>query len=155
MQFMPDRILGVKKYKQEWWLTMLWDDADVTDERLQKWLAPQHEAIVREWVDGGGKNIPVTWCGYKEDDENSEDAESKPEFEEEGVKVRKTKDQRREQADESEEEDEDDEDDDDEEFKPEFEEEEEVLSRKRKRRGPNKKSRKARKVIHLNYPIRV
>jgi hypothetical protein len=152
---MPDQVLEIKKYKRTWWMKMQWVGGGVSDERLQKWLVPEHEAIIREWIDAGGKNIPSTWCGYKEDDENSEDAEFKPEFEEEEVKVRKTKDQRRDQADESEEEEEDDEDDEDEEFKPEFEEEEEVLSRKRKRRGPNKKSRKARKVIHLNYPIRV
>jgi hypothetical protein len=168
-KYMPDRVIEVKRYRSVWWMKMLWVGGGVSDERLQKWLAPEHEAIIREWIDDGGENIPSTWCGYKlaeerkqeesepeeaeEGDGDDEGAEFRPAFEEEVVTVSKKRDRRRDQVDESEEEeedDEDDEDDEDEEFKPQSEEEEEVLSKKRKRRVPSKKPRNSKKVIHLN-----
>jgi hypothetical protein len=129
-KYMPDRLMEVKKYKKVWWIKMMWDDGGVSDERLKKWLAPEHETIIREWIDGGGGNIPSTWCGYKLAEERKQKGikQEEPEEEEED-------DDGDDDAEESEEEEEDD-DDEDEEFKPESEEEEvKVLKKKDLRRN--------------------
>lgn len=134
---MPDKVLAITKYGKEWWISMRWKhgpDCDATndtsDEPREKWMVPTHEAVIREWIDSGGKNVPSTWCGYKRDKERKKKREKEGEQEDEEEEEGGTEDDR--PMDEEE-------DDQDEEFNPESEEEEEekarTVSKKRKCRN--------------------